>query len=382
MFSVDLTTNVPLYGQEMCFWCGAACAQMVRNGYPNPGDRLFYSQTDLWNTIQVNNSSVPADSGWATDPHGLTGCLQSLANPPGVHWVERADASRDAVLFYLLYWMNQRRFPTPTLVNEGGHWMVIIGYETDVEPLGGTTPSLQHITFHDPEPHSIGTTTTMTAAQWYGGPWNGSIIYSGSWYHKYVAVVEPPMVKGKVRVKQVKRTGTKLLSAAAAVRSAQRWIKELRLAENPRYGLLAREDLQTLEPMVVREAPDAGKRTKSVPHYYIVPFSIRGESERGERLTHLSILVNAFTGEFEEVTVFGRAVRYLSREAALHVVASAMHVEPGKLGRAQATLMFRPSKISHIRSFPFWEIKVGRKTVYVDQKGEIFKTIELSIPGD
>src|SRR5258708_39809558 len=123
MFTKDLSGNVPLYGQEMCIWCGAASGQMTRNGYPNPADRLYYNQIDVWNTIQANNSIAPADVGWATDPHGLQGCLQSLANPAGVHWVEYANASRDAVLFYLLYWMNRREFATPVLINRGGHWV-------------------------------------------------------------------------------------------------------------------------------------------------------------------------------------------------------------------------------------------------------------------
>ena len=86
MYPKDLSANVPLYGQEQCVWCGAASAQMIRNGYPNPADRLFYTQLFLWNRIQVHNSTNPADVLWATDPHGLTGCLQSLANPAGVHW--------------------------------------------------------------------------------------------------------------------------------------------------------------------------------------------------------------------------------------------------------------------------------------------------------
>jgi len=77
MYTKDVSANVPLYGQEMCFWCGASSAQMSRNGYPNAADRLFYTQLDLWNSIQVNNSTAPADAGWATDPHGLQGCLQS-----------------------------------------------------------------------------------------------------------------------------------------------------------------------------------------------------------------------------------------------------------------------------------------------------------------
>src|SRR5262245_50392618 len=108
MYTKDIGGNVPLYGQEMCFWCGAASAQMSRNGYPNPGDNLYYTQLDLWNSIQANNSVDAADAGWATDPHGLQGCLQSAANPPSVHWSEFANASRDGLLFSTLYWMNRR----------------------------------------------------------------------------------------------------------------------------------------------------------------------------------------------------------------------------------------------------------------------------------
>jgi hypothetical protein len=224
MFTKDLSGNVPLYGQEMCYWCGAASAQMSRNGYPNPADRLFYTQLDLWNSIQANNSTAPADTGWATDPHGLQGCLQSAANPAGVHWSEFANTSRDTLLFSTLYWMNRREFTAPTLVNQGGHWVVIVGWTTDVEPIAGSSPVLQSIHFHDPEPHNIGTDTTMTAAQWYAGPWNGAVMYSGTWLNEYIAIVEPPVIKGKAQVKQAKRTGGRVLTPAQAVAAARRWI--------------------------------------------------------------------------------------------------------------------------------------------------------------
>ena len=79
MYNLDISGNVTLYGQEMCYWCGAASAQMSRNGYPKPADRVYYTQTGLWNTIQTYNSTLPQDTGWATDPHGLAGCLQNLS---------------------------------------------------------------------------------------------------------------------------------------------------------------------------------------------------------------------------------------------------------------------------------------------------------------
>jgi len=30
MYTVDVSANVPLYGQEQCNYCGAACGQMAR----------------------------------------------------------------------------------------------------------------------------------------------------------------------------------------------------------------------------------------------------------------------------------------------------------------------------------------------------------------
>lgn len=394
MYTKDVGGNVPLYGQEMCIWCGAASAQMSRNGYPNPADRLFYTQLDLWNSIQVNNSTDPADSGWATDPHGLQACLQSAANPPSVHWSEFANASRDGLLFSTLYWMNRRDFPAPTLVNRGGHWVVIVGWTTDVEPIAGSSPLLQAIHYHDPEPHNVGTDTMMTAAQWYGGPWNGAVMYAGTWLNKYVAIVEPPLIKAQARVKQVKRTGNRLLRPAQAVAAAHRWIEELRLGEMPKYSLLARKGVEVLSPLLVREEPPiepevkrrrsgARSRTARVPHYYIVPFGVRGErSDSGSPLARVCVLVNGYTGAFEEVTAFGQPLKHLSEQEALNVVAAALKVTPSRLRGADATLMFQPGDITHVRTYPFWLVRVGERVVYVDQLGKLYSKLLSAIPGD
>ena len=371
---------------------------MSRNGYPNPADRLLYAQVDVWNAIQARNSTDPADSGWATDPHGLTACLQSLANPPGVHWVEFADPTRDVVLFDILFWMNQREYPSPVLINQGGHWVVIVGYVTDVEPTAGSSPTLQSITVNDPEPHNVGTVSTFTGAQWFAGPWNGSILYSGTWLNQYVAAVEPPIEQGTVRVEPVGRTGRNLLTPEQATESARRAVAEMRLGERSQYGLLTRDDVVSFEPMLVREeipySPreplDSGargeiprSRKRNVPYYYIVPFGLEREfGERGARLARISVLVNAYSGQLEEVTAFGQPVRYLLANEALDVVASALQTERRELRDVDVTLMFQSSDISHIRAYPFWRIVIGRRTLYVDQLGTLYGKLLLSIPGD
>jgi len=238
------------------------------------------------------------------------------------------------------------------------------------------------ITVHDPEPHNVGTATTQTAAQWYAGYWNGSIIYSGTWLNQYVAVIEPPIEKGTARVKRVSRTGTKLLSPSQAIEAARRWIGELKLGEQSRYSLLSRRDVEPLEPMVVQDQPP-GSRARKVPHYYIVPFGFKQEiHERGSGLARVCVLVNAYTGAFEEVTAFGSPIRYLPREEALGVVAAALQTSPERLRDAETTLMFQPSDITHVRTYPFWQVKIGRRTVYVDQLGQLYGKLLPSIPGD
>lgn len=305
MYTVDLSANVPLYGQEQCTWCGPASGQMARNGYPSPADRLLYAQLSLWNSIHVYNSKDPADAAWATDPHGLTGCLQSLSNPAGVDWVEFADPDQGVVLFDILFWMNQ-----------------------------------------------------------------------------YVAVVEPPSQEGRVSVRRETRTGRRLVSPARALAQAGRWIAEMHLADRSSYSLLGREDVEALEPMLVREERP-GEDVRSVPYYYIVPFGFRAEvGERGVRMARAAVLVNAYTGRFEEVTAFGKPVRYLPREEALDVVAAATRMERDRLNDAGAALMFRPSDITHVRTWPFWQVKLADLTLYVDQLGQLYGRILPSVPGD
>lgn len=384
MHVVNLSGNVTLYGQQQCNWCGSASAQMIRDGYPDPADRLFYTQLFLWNRIQVHNSADPADvaEGWATDPHGLTDCLQSLANPAGVHWSEFADPSWNDVLFDMLYWMNIRHFPSATLINRGGHWVVIVGFTTDVEPVAGSAPVLQNIRVYDPEPHNVGTHSLLAAAQWFAGPWSGSIWYNGTWLNNYVAVVEPPIERGKVQVERVDRVGEELLSPDEALEYARRWIEELRLAEEPRYRLLKHEAVQPLKPVLVRDVVQGSEEDK-VPYYYIVPFGLKQEiRERRAGLARVCVLVNAFTGMFEEVTAFGSPVRYLSEGEALEVVAEAMGVERDALEDAKASLMFEPSDITHVRTWPFWRVQVGERIVYVDQLGKLYDKLLPSVPGD
>lgn len=386
-YSVDFHNNVPLYGQQQCCWCGAASGQMIMNGYPNPADCLWFSQLQIWNTIQANNSTLPADAGagWCTDPLGLQRTLLAMNPPPAGTWSIHSNSNRNSVLFDILYWMNRNQFPVATLVNRGGHWVVIVGFQTDIAPVAGSSPVLQTIRFHDPEPHNVGTDTTINAATWFSAPhWNGGISAAGTWNNKYVAVIEPPVEKGNVVIKEVKRIGEKYISPKEAVEYARKWIDKMALSGKDAYAVVKKKGIITQEPILVREEYKFGlEKEKRLPYYFIVPFGFASETGKcGVPLTRVSVIVNAFTGEFEEITAFGEPVRYLPQGEAIESVARAMKLSKEELKNVQASILFRPSDITHIRTYPFWVIKVREKTLYVDQLGNLYTQIKPSIPGD
>jgi len=400
VFQLNLTGNVPLYGQEACCWCGAASAQMIMNGYPNAADRVFHPQgpptvppglPNCWDVIQANNSTNPADvaAGWCTDPLGLRGCLRTLNPPPAGTWNIFSDANRGTVMFDILYWMNRNNYPVATLISRGGHWVVIVGYITDVQPLAGSTPTLQQITIHDPEPHNVGTQTIMTGAVWYATDYVGPVSAAGSWHDQYVAVIEPPATKGIVKVIEIKRVGEKIILPREAIENARKAIDELELGKKPPYTILKKKGVRNLMPILVREEIKPGLEEKKVPHYYIVPFGFERETgECGVSLARLCIIVNAYTGQFEEITTFGKPVRYLPEKEAIDVVAKALHMKKEEIEKMlaektiKATVMFQPSEITHIRAYPFWKITVKERVLYVDQLGKLYGTIKPAVPGD
>lgn len=377
---IDIQGDVPLYGQQQCNWCGAASAQMIMNGYPDPTDRIFLTQLNIWNSIQANNSTnaIDVNQNWATDPQGLQGCLMVLNPPPGGTWNIHMDTIRDNLMFDIFFWMNRNNYPVAVLINEGEHWVVIVQYETDVEPIAGSTPTLNEITFYDPEPHNIGSVINKLAANWYANEWANSIRFPGTWRNNWVAVIEPPIEKGRVKVKMVERMGKKIIPPEKAIEYAKMWIEKRRLDKKIPYKILQRKDIITLNPILVREQSKGEK----VTDFYIVPFGLEREIDR----TRISIIVNAYTGEFEEIGSFGKPIKYLPEKEAIYIIAKAMGLTRTEIRDVEARMIFQPSKQTHIRIYPFWEIKLKamehKRILYVDQNGIVHKQIEPSVPGD
>jgi len=382
-YEVQLT--VPLYGQLNNIYAGPASAQMVMNSYPPPGTPMYFEQSVIWTSIQSHNSG---EAGWATDPQGMRGAMLELNPPPVGTWSILSYPVKEDLMFQVLFWMNYNNYAVPTLVNGGYHWVVVVGYETDIEPTYGSDPELIEITINNPWPIGSGQTETMDDDIWYDTYWANPVQNAGTWYNKYVAVIEPPEAEGTVSFTPVERRGLEEISSEAALQYAETWIDQLNLAaKDPSYAALDDQARENYGPLLVREGLSFGKTAKDVPYYYIIPYYITTNAEvlsavdaKAVDGVRVCVIVNAFTGRYEEVASFHSPIDYIYKDEALQIAAKALGVETKVL---DGTLVYQACALSQSRVTPFWEIFYREKGtfVYVDQLGKVYLSPFSSLYG-
>ncbi|MGD2086722.1 MAG: hypothetical protein PVH61_11095 [Candidatus Aminicenantes bacterium] len=361
---------VPLYAQEQDNWSGPASGQMVMDGYPDPAYRIYYSQGLIWYIINTFNP----EPGWDTDPYSLQQTLLALNQPPSGTWSLMTDTVKEDLMFDILYWMNRQEYPTPTLVYEGLRWVVIKGFQTDIEPVYGSDPELQMITIHDPFPTGAGAINTVTGTVWYDTYWQNPINISGTWFGKYVAIVEPPEAQGAVQVEFQIRSGNRdaVISPEQALAYAQYWIQQLNLsAKDPSYISLSDSKLVAYKPILVNEdlKPQVVKSENEQVCYYLLRFAPADVFEKG--LVNICVIINAFTGEFEEVTSFGEPIDYLEAREAIQAASRALNTEVVAVKTTPtATVIFTPCDLTYLRAYPFWKVVINDRVIYVEMNGK------------
>jgi hypothetical protein len=164
------------------------------------------------------------------------------------------------------------------------------------------------------------------------------------------------------------------LTPDAAIKAAERAIQENGMLEWPQCAILRNPGILPQPPMLTTEPSDEDGGADS--HSFIVPYGLKGEqSPSGVPITRLCILIDAVTGEFEEVATFGKPVTYLQREAAIRIVVSALRAPEDQLQVTDASLMFQSSEITHLRVYPFWRVVVNERVYYVGQEGKLYNQI-------
>lgn len=366
---LETPNTVPSYCQETNIWCGAATTQMILEGYPGGTEHPF-TQTHVWNRIQAHRDDLAVN--WATDPDGLRDTLMELGGDPGVSWNIYANSNAQSLMYSAAYWMTRRQFPTAVLVYGFQHWVMIDGFTTDVDPTTNATINLQSIEIVDPwnppcpAATSGGVRSLMTGANWYANYWyTPGNIAASKWNGNYVAVIEPPAKEGVAKAPRQVEEG-RIISEGAAKEYAMKWFKELRLEKRAPYAVL--RQTKVLQPLLVNP-----KRKG----YFVVPL---GYSEG--KLSQGAVLVNAYDGSFQEVGVFQRPIKYLSRDEAIRIARNYLCACKDTRMRIQAQLMFQPSEQTQSRFMPLWEVMLDRATLYITQEGKVFEKLTPLPLGD
>lgn len=342
-YTTDLVVpnSIPCYCQETGISCGAATAQMILEGYPG-GVNHVYTQTHIWNTIQTYLDDPGVN--WATDPDGLAYTLMDLGPGANVHWVVFHKPDRNELLFSVAYWMAQREYPVATLVYGFQHWVAVTGITTDVSPLTNTTVNLQWIRIFNPASSpcptasSGGVDSTMNSAKWFTNYWYApGNIPASKWDGNYIAVIEPPIPSGRVEGEPNKVSTGEVISPAAAIDYAYQWLDMYNLTETYR----AFAHITALEPLLVNSEQDG---------YYAVPFGYKeGDFSLG------AILVNAYTGEFQEIGTFSQPRRLLQMDDAVRLALNYLRCDC-EAEVVDARLRFQPSMQTNTPFLPVWEV--------------------------
>ena len=165
-----------------------------------------------------------------------------------------------------------------------------------------------------------------------------------------------------------------------AVAKAKEIIEVTGMTEWPQCSLLNNPNVRVQTPFVMQE--EAEGDGEALMQTYIVPYGIEGDhDEHGTPLTRMCILLDAITGEFQEVAVFGKPVAYITSDTAIMVVASALRKLPNQLVGAVATPIFEPGEITNVRAYPFWKVVVDGRAYFVDQTGKLYGQLSPSKGG-
>jgi len=367
---LQVPNSVPSYCQETNIWCGAACAQMILEGYPGGVEHPF-TQTHIWNRIQAHLDDPGVN--WATDPDGLRDTLMELGGDPGVYWSIYANSNAQSLMYTVAYWMTRRLFPVATLVYGFQHWVVIVGVTTDVDPRLQSSVSLQFIEIIDPWnppcPTAIsgGVKSWMSGSNWYSNYWyTPGNIAASKWNGNYLAIVEPPVKEGLAKAPKQVEQG-RVISESEAVEMAMSWIKKLNIYKREPYTLLSKT--KPLKPFLTNA---------KYKGYYLVPLGY----EEG-MISQGAVLINAYNGDFQEVGIFQRPIKYLTEELAVKIALNYLCAcKDRDIRQARAMLIFEPSEQSKSRFLPIWQITVEQMTVYVTMEGKVFEKLTILPLGD
>ena len=149
--------NLNRHDQDTPYYCGAAVAQMIidfikgRNGHTLECQAVIYDD-------YIKRKNDPQGGLW-TDPDGLSSCLDDLcpANKPWEDISDNDNSAQEKICEKMATSLEENSLPSPVLIDEGNHWVVIIGMKANSVPSSANNSfEIKRIHIIDPEPELEG----------------------------------------------------------------------------------------------------------------------------------------------------------------------------------------------------------------------------------
>lgn len=324
---------------------------------------------NTWMTNFQTTNGIPAPY---KHPDAVKDAIMDLKEGAPGNFVIFHDTDGAKVLHDMLYWIKKMDYPAVTMKN-GSHWVLVYAFETDIEPAMDNTVELESISIYDPacfpcpDPEGGANVIDDISPQgWDANYWSEGVSISGwsgaSYYGEYVAVVEPPVTKGKVKISRA-YFGKKeeIISVGAAMKKAIGYIRKRKLTKHRHLNFLAKALPQTAFLV---------ERLDNNRFYYLIPFAIE---KRGP--AKAVMILNAYNGNYFECGALCRPYLFVSKHEAVSLMLKSLRIKRYK--RLTASLKYCYSDLTFSHYFPFWEINVDGKLCYVDQNRRMHKKFVL-----
>ncbi len=378
--SACATTN----SEEALIWCGPATAQMIIENDDKSGCPSSVLQEDLWTIIENNQ----VDSAWDTDPVGMEKALENSCT--GWSWMPIGVTDEASFMHNVAYYIYRYEYPAAVVLDtlphstypsHAEHWVNVLGVVTDQNPTTvppGTIVNLEYVLYVDPSPPVFGDPAVIDLVS--GTTWFTkleSVDKPASGYHgQYVAVIEPPEIKGLVKAKRQADLG-EIISSERAIETAMHSLKNLmaddRAAEMMErydlsrimkaYGLPAGRPLENLErarplePMLVNRKRGA---------YYIVPLTVEGSKWQDH--AQAAVAINAYDGSFQELGLF-KPTQYANTERIIEVAGKLPQLRGEKI--IDLDLVFPTTAHATHRLMPLWSVRTEKQQLLLDNQGNL-----------
>ena len=389
----NVTTSY--HQQDTNYYCGAATAQMILDSI---GSGLL-DQNVLYNSNHSHNTQ----NNWYTDPDGLNYTLNFYKpNPPTfnnffVIYARDTEVEGSQKIVYTLWHYG---VPTWTLVYGCGHWIVVRGLSTDVEPTPGSTytingfwinnpwppsPSFYDPTVAPPPPHSPSdmcgsgggrgiASEYLTYTSWKDTYFTGCDVW-GVGHNQYVSVCDPEVPKlGKLKMgrEEFQAKGDQIVSSEKVARFAIKGIDNHGL-RNDKLFAKALDGANPTDPILVQrlDIPDT--------FYYLLPMT------KNDRVTSL-LSIDALYGNFRGGQVFDKPIRkpFVDRNSIIKELLGKPVDLGDKLGRViirdgtfcfYPIMVWKPCKESRSPYYPFYMITIGNRNIYVGYDGKFYSEL-------